>query len=59
MTSIFIVWLPVCICSKYEIWLTCSTFHLLNECDNVTDIDIEYHHFECEVSKVIDKHAPV
>jgi hypothetical protein len=34
--------------------------HLLNEsCDNVTDIDIEYDHFECEVSKVIDKHVPV
>jgi hypothetical protein len=33
---------------------------LLNEsCDNVTDIDIEYDHFECEVSKVIDKHVPV
>jgi len=32
--------------------------HLLNEsCDNVTDI--EYDHFECEVSKVIDKHVPV
>jgi hypothetical protein len=31
---------------------------LLNEsCDNVTDIDIEYDHFECEVSKVIDKHT--
>jgi hypothetical protein len=28
-------------------------------CDNVTDIDIEYDHFECEVSKVIDKHVPV
>ena len=27
--------------------------------DNVTDIDIEYDHFECEVSKVIDKHVPV
>jgi hypothetical protein len=28
---------------------------LLNESvDNVTDIDIEYDHFECEVSKVID-----
>jgi hypothetical protein len=34
--------------------------HLLNEsCDNVTDIDTEYDHFECEVSKVIDKHVPV
>jgi hypothetical protein len=34
--------------------------HLLNEsCDNVTDIDIEYDHFEFEVSKVIDKHVPV
>jgi hypothetical protein len=33
---------------------------LLNEsCDNVTDIDIEYDLFECEVSKVIDKHVPV
>jgi hypothetical protein len=33
---------------------------LLNEsCDNVTDIDLEYDHFECEVSKVIDKHVPV
>ena len=32
---------------------------LLNEsCDNVTDIDLEYDHFECEVSKV-DKHVPV
>ena len=32
--------------------------HLLNEsCDNVTDIDTEYDHFECEVSKVIDKHV--
>ena len=34
--------------------------HLLNEsCDNVTDIDTEYDHFECEVSKVIDKHVPI
>jgi hypothetical protein len=33
---------------------------LLNEsCDNVTDIDIEYDHMECEVPKVIGKHVPV
>ena len=33
---------------------------LLNEsCDNVTDIDIEYDHFECKVSNVIDKHVPL
>ena len=39
-----------------------AKIHLLNEsCDNVTDIDTEYDHFECEVSKskAIDKHVPV
>jgi hypothetical protein len=32
---------------------------LIESCDNVTDIDTKYDHFECEVSKVIDKHVPV
>jgi hypothetical protein len=44
----------------YGIFHDLDKIRLLNEsCDNVTDIDIEYDHFECEVSKVIDKHVPV
>jgi hypothetical protein len=48
----------ICLVTSYTPLL--DKICLLNEsCDNVTDIDIEYDHFECEVSKVIDKHVPV